>query len=130
MVKIEKIVYKAVARKCPLRDGGTLTGEFPEEARGTKQYGRRIRLLPVAMFNYGTCSFDKISRVLSLIMGMDLSVGWCWEQHDRAGHRRETEEFKEEVKARLLDEKVVSADETEPGAAGRTPGYIPHQRLS
>jgi len=34
------------------------------------------------------------------------------EQHDRAGHRRETEEVKEEVKARLLDEKVVSADET------------------
>ena len=95
-----------------MRWPASLAGEFPEEARSTKQYGRRIRLLPVAMYNCCTCSFDTISRVLSLITGLDLYVGWCLEQHDRAGHRRETEEVKEEVKARLLDEKVVSADET------------------
>lgn len=112
VVKVEKVVYQTVARECPLRNRETLTGEFPEEARSTKQYGRRLRLLPVAMFNYCTCSFDKISRFLSRLMGLKLSVGWCWEQYDKAGHRDGTAEFKEEVRDRLHDEKVVSADET------------------
>ena len=75
------------------------------------------------MYNCCTCSFDTISRGLSLITGLDLYVGWCLEQHDRAGQRRETEdvkeEVKEEVKARLLDEKVVSADETGARCGGR-----------
>ena len=111
-VKVEKVVYQAVARECPLRNRETLTGEFPGEARSTKQYGRRLRLLPVALFNHFTCSFDKISRFISAITGLKTSVGWCWAQYDKAGHRRETEEFKEEVGDRLRDEKVVSADET------------------
>ncbi len=118
-VKVVKAVYMAVARKCPLRGGGVLAGEFPAEARGTKQYGRNLRLLPVALFNNFTCSFDKISRFASELTGLKLSVGWCWEQYDRAGHRAETAEFKEEVKERLHAEKVVSADETGARCGGR-----------
>ncbi len=119
VVKVEKVVYRAIARKCPLRNGETLAGDFPKEAGGTKQYGRNLRLLPVAMFNYFTCSFDKISRFLSKLTGLKLSVGWCWEQFDRAGHRAETEEFREEVRDRLHDEKVVVADETGARCGGK-----------
>jgi len=58
-----------------MRWPASLAGEFPEEARSTKQYGRRLRLLPVALFNSFTCSFDKISRFISAITGLKTSVG-------------------------------------------------------
>ncbi len=112
MVEVEKAVCQATARECPLRSRETLAGEFPGEARSTKQCGRMLRLLPVALFSGFTCSFDKTSRSISAITGLKTSAGWCWAQCGKAGHRRETEEFKEDAGNRLRDEKAVSADGT------------------
>ena len=84
----------------------------------------------MALFNNFTCSFDKISGFASELTGLKLSVGWCWEQYDRAGHRAETAEFKEEVKEWLHDEKVIPPTRRVPGAAGGTPGSIPCRRRS
>ncbi|MCR5256940.1 MAG: DUF6444 domain-containing protein [Desulfovibrio sp.] len=143
VVKVGKVVYKAVARKGPLRSDGVLAGEFPREARGAKQGGRNLRLLPAALFSRFTCSFDKISGFASELTGLKLSAGWCWEQCDRAGHRGETEEFQDEVRKRMrgqgadarsgsgcMMKKWFQPTRRVPGATRGTPGSILRRRRS
>jgi len=56
--------YRMVSCQCPMEDGKTITGSFPEGVNNWFQYGNVIRSLAVTLNTVGMVSYDRIADIL------------------------------------------------------------------
>ena len=112
VLKLLLIRYDAYRRQCPLRDGKILSGTFPVNVSHTKQYGDTFRALAVAMYLFFNCSYQKVHEFLSGLTGTQTSVGWSCNKLKALAEGKTAQEAIEKIKSMLLQEHMVSCDET------------------
>ncbi|MCR5089427.1 MAG: DUF6444 domain-containing protein, partial [Oscillospiraceae bacterium] len=68
------ICHEQMEMDCPLC-GEKITGEFPKNVSGTKQYGPNLQSLAVSLNTVGAVSIDRIKKLLAECFGIDPSTG-------------------------------------------------------
>jgi len=75
-IEIRPIVtaHKALGLICP-KTRETIVGKFPEEIRGTIQYGVNMEALAVSLNTIGMVSINRTHEILSEVFGVPISTG-------------------------------------------------------
>lgn len=101
--------HRMVCKKCP-RCGRVIRAGAPPETSGPVQYGRRFRALLVYLRDYQLLPYKRLTELCRDLLG----VGVCPRTVETAGMQiySALAPFEEAVRAQLLDEPVLHADET------------------
>jgi len=101
--------HRIVVKKCP-DCGRVVRGVAPPETSSPVQYGPRFRALLVYLRNYQLLPYKRLTQLCSDLLG----VGVCKRTVETAERRMYgvLAPFEEAVRAQLLDEAVLHADET------------------
>ena len=96
--------------KCPMRGGGEISGEFPENIHSSIQYGEGICALAIALNTAGMMSINRVHELLMAILGVPISTGTISAMVERfSGVISDTVE---KILHALLSRPVVHCDET------------------
>jgi transposase len=108
--------HRLVARKCP-RCGRVIRAGAPPETPGPVQYGPRFRALLVYLRDYQLLPYQRLTELCRDLLG----AGVCKRTVETAGMQiyDALAPFEEAVRAQLLDEAVLHADETGMRVDGR-----------
>jgi transposase len=101
--------HRIVAKKCP-QCGRVIRAVAPPETSGPAQYGPRFRALLVYLRDYQLLPYKRLTELCRDLLG----AGVCKRTVERAEMQAygALAPFEEAVRARLLDEAVLHADET------------------
>ena len=101
--------HRIVTKKCP-RCGRAIPAVAPPEASGSVQYGPRFRALLVYLRDYQLLPYERLTQLCRDLLG----AGVCKRTVETAGMQvyRALAPFEETVRARMLSEAVLHADET------------------
>lgn len=103
------IAYKIYACECPLRENEEVTGEFPPEARGTKQYGTNIRAFIVALVTLGYVSVNRTKQIIEGL-GIPISGGTIQNMLHRCAEK--LKDPVNRIRDKVAQLKVIHCDET------------------
>ncbi len=106
---LEVIEHQMAARKCP-GCGRMVRAVAPPEAPGSVQYGPRFRALLVYLRDYQLLPYQRLTELCRDLLG----AGVCKRTVETAGMQvyAALAPFEEALRAGLLDEAVLHADET------------------
>jgi len=101
--------HRIVAKKCP-QCGRVIRAVAPPETSGPVQYGPRFRALLVYLRDYQLLPYKRLTQLCRDVLG----AGVCKRTVETAGMQiyDALAPFEEAVRAQLLDEAVLHADET------------------
>jgi len=101
--------HRMVAKKCP-QCGRVIRAVAPPETSGPVQYGPRFRALLVYLRDYQLLPYKRLTELCCDLLG----AGVCKRTVETVGMQvyGALAPFEEAVRARLLDEAVLHADET------------------
>lgn len=110
VVETRLIEHRQMVCCCSKRENQILTGEFPENITGTKQYGYNLKAFATALSTVGMVSIDRIHQLLTGVFQISVSTGtiqnWLSQLADATAAA--TEEIRKKVSERL----VLHCDET------------------
>lgn len=135
-IAVEVTEHRAQVKRCP-HCGELSIAAFPEGVSHTTQYGTRLQAFAVYLKNYGFLSYERTAQALADLFCIPLSVGTLANIDERCARR--VEGVVEQIKEKLIREKVVHFDETGLNINGQlywlhgagTQGltyYYPHKR--
>jgi transposase len=135
-IVVEVTEHRAQIKRCP-HCGELSVAAFPEGVNHSTQYGTRLKAHAVYLKNYGFLSYDRSAQAFADLFCIPLSVGTLASIDQRCARR--VEGVVEEIRQKLIGEKVVHFDETGLNINGElywlhgagTQGltyYYPHQR--
>lgn len=61
--------------ECPMYEGQTVQGEFPQDISATVQYGENLKALAVALNTVGMVSINRTHEILGSVFNIPLSTG-------------------------------------------------------
>jgi transposase len=73
-IKTATTAHKTVAVNCP-QSAAVYSGRFPEQIKGTMQYGVNIEALAVSLNTVGMVSINRTHEILSGVFGVPISTG-------------------------------------------------------
>lgn len=103
---------------CPLLDGKTISGEFPQGINSSIQYGNGIRALAIVLNTVGIVSIDRVNKILAGALAVPISAGTIAGMVAQFGAT--VRDTVQEIRVALLDSPVVNCDETGLRVDGRT----------
>ena len=109
-IHIVKKVYQPLIVVCPEKANETVQSEYPDDAKGTNQYGVTIMALSCLLYCFGMVSFNRTHEILVPLLGMNLSPATMLRFIDQLASL-----VKGTVEAILeteKQEKVIHCDET------------------
>jgi len=113
---VEVTEHQIVTRVCP-QCGRMVRADAPPEASAPVRYGPRLLALSVYLRDYQLLPYERLTQLFRDVLG----VGICKRTVETAGMQAydALEPFEQAVRAQLLDEPVLHADETGMRAAKR-----------
>ena len=115
-VRRNVVCHEQMEMECPL-SGETLTGEFPKNVTGTKQYGSNLQAFAVGLNTVGAVSIDRISQIFKDFFNIPLATGTV--QNFIDGCATDLKGAKEFIFDQVAAGKVINADETGARVGGR-----------
>lgn len=104
--KLEVVEYRRIKRVC--RCGREVCGEFPAEVSAPVQYGRRVQAMVALLSVHGCLSYEKIGQLFADLYGYQLNTATTQAMVQRTSQVMPIEE----IKAGVIESKVVNFDET------------------
>lgn len=101
--------HRAETKICPCC-GAKVKAEFPENVKGTVQYGERVKGFAAYFLHQHLIPFERVAQIFEDVFGLPLSVGTCANMDKRLFQNLEA--FEENLKAHLITCKVLHLDET------------------
>lgn len=101
--------HRAEIKICPCC-GKKVKAEFPNNVKGTVQYGERVKGFAAYFLHQHLIPFKRVAQIFEDIFGIPLSPGTCANIDKKFFQNLET--FEENLKAHLLACKVLHLDET------------------
>ena len=108
-IVVEVTEHRAQIKRCP-HCGELSVAVFPEGVNHTTQYGARVMGFAVYLKNYGFLSYDRAVQAFADLFSIRLSAGTLASIDQRCA--RGVEGAVEEIRQKLIREKVVHFDET------------------
>jgi len=135
-IVVEVSEHRAQIKRCP-HCAEISVAAFPEGVNHKTQYGTRLKAFAVYLKNYGFLSYDRTAQAFADLFSIPLSVGTLASIDQRCARR--VEGVVEQIRQKLIREKVVHFDETGLNINGQlywlhgasTPSftyYYPHKR--
>ena len=110
IVESRLIEHRQMVCCCPKRENRIVTGEFPKNITGTKQYGSNLKALAAALSTVGMVSIDRIHQLLTGVFQVSVSTGtiqnWISQLADA------TATAAEEIRKKVSERLVLHCDET------------------
>jgi transposase len=101
--------HRVETKICPCC-GEKVRAEFPENVRGTVQYGERVKGFAAYFLHQHLIPFERVAQIFEDVFGIPLSPGTCANMDKKLF--RNLEAFEENLKAHLIACKVLHLDET------------------
>ena len=119
-VKIHRHVteYQQKGCYCPNQENKYLVGEFPAEAKATKQYGFVVSALALILPTECTVSIARTHKFLKDMTGFPISTGWV--QSVVSGCKERLSDFRNRLRRMVQESAVVNFDETWERVNGET----------
>ena len=108
-IKIVVIEHQAETKICPCC-GKKVKAEFPEDVRGSVQYGERLKAFATYFLHQHLIPFERLTQIFEDVFGISLSPGTCANAEKRL--YRQLEGFEMSLKAHLVANEVLHFDET------------------
>ena len=110
VVESRLVEHRQMVCCCPMRSHKEITGAFPDNITGTKQYGHNLKAFAVALSTVGMVSIDRIHQLLSSVFQVSVSTGAIqnWVKQLSVSVQDAVEKIREYV-SKL---KVIHCDET------------------
>ena len=108
-IVVEVTEHRAQIKRCP-HCGEFSAAAFPEGVSHKTQYGTRLKAFAVYLKNHGFLSYDRTAQAFSDLFSIPLSVGTLASIDQRCARR--VEGVVEQIRQKLIREKVVHFDET------------------
>ena len=111
-VKIQKHVteYRQLECSCPNKGNEYIKGEFPKEAKATKQYGFVVKTLALTLTTECAVSIDRTHKFLKSLTGFPISTGWV--QSVVSQCKGQLHDFKKKLRGMVRKAPVLNFDET------------------
>lgn len=110
IVETRLIEHRQMVCCCPKRENQTVTGVFPKNITGTKQYGYNLKAFATALSTVGMVSIDRIHQLLTGVFQVSVSTGtiqnWISQLADA------TEKVTKEIRKKVSERLVLHCDET------------------
>lgn len=107
--KIEVTEHQSEEKICPCCRTRN-RGEFPEEVRGSVQYGARVQGLAIYFANQHFIPVERVCEIFRDVFGIALSAGSCANMEERIFGQLAC--FELDLKRYLLEQEVLHFDET------------------
>ncbi len=107
--KVEVTEHQALQKKCPCC-GSINRAAFPENIRGSVQYGERVQALTAYFAHQHFIPIDRVCQMFEDIFGVGLSPGTCANVDEKLFQQLES--FENSLKTYLLAARVLHFDET------------------
>ena len=106
---------------------GTVTFADPPPGlhAGAVSYGPVLNAAAVLLSCYGNVPAERSARLISMLLGTDVSPGWADKAVARLNGRLKTAGFDDAMTAALAAEDVLAADETPANVLDKTPALAP-----
>lgn len=108
VVQTKLIAHKVMKCTCPL-SGHLMTGTFPANITGTKQYGAGVAALATSLFTVGYMSVDRIQKLLNSLR-IPISTGTVQNIVDSAA--LSAKEPVNSIRQKVIDRDITNFDET------------------
>jgi len=108
-ISVEQTEYRTWTFHCPQREHETVTGVFPPDVTGSKQYGQDIQTLVVLLRNLGIVSCARIAKFCTSL-GFSFSTGTIHAICKRFAHK--CKDVKPLITDLLQGAPVIGVDET------------------
>lgn len=116
IVKVRQ--YRQIVRTCKEHSNTLVVGNFPTGISATKQYGKGVKAMAVALTSAGAVSIQRTHDLLSAISGLSISTGSiCKMNHEFASGLTDVVE---KIRLALLQKTTVHCDES----GARTEGSL------
>lgn len=110
VVESRLVEHRQMVCCCPMRDNKEITGAFPDNITGTKQYGYNLKAFATALSTVGMVSIDRIHQLLSSVFQVSVSTGaiqnWVKQLSDS------TKDAVEKIREYVSKLQVIHCDET------------------
>jgi hypothetical protein len=106
---------------CPCCEAVTFAAPPPGAHAGAVSYGPALNAAAVVLTAYGNVPPERAARVISMLLGPEVSAGWVDKASARLSARLGAAGFDEAMLAALAGEKVLAADETPVSVLDRAP---------
>lgn len=110
--------YRQIIRNCKQHSHAVLTGKFPAGISATKQYGKGVKAMAVALTSDGAVSIQRTHDLLSAVSGLSISTGSIYKMnHEFASGLTNVVE---KIRLTLLQKAIpVHCDESGARTAGK-----------
>lgn len=110
-VKRRRVEYRLPRVRCACC--GKVTAAVPPEGQaGTVSYGRFLNAAAVLLGNYANVPVERAARVISMLFGEAVSAGFVDRAAQRLAERLDAAGFEAAMRAALMAEPVLGADES------------------
>ena len=109
VIQVEVEEHQLEVKDCP-HCGATTVGECPAHVSQPVQYGSRIQAMEVYLRNFALVPFARTAQIFKDLFGVSLSAGTLAKTEQKASGA--LVDVVEEIKQRILAEKVRHLDET------------------
>lgn len=75
VVESRLVEHRQIACCCQMANNVTITGEFPQNITGTKQYGNNLKAFAVALSTVGMVGIERIRDLLTGVFQISVSTG-------------------------------------------------------
>lgn len=75
VVESRLVEHRQMVCCCPMCHNREITGTFPENITGTKQYGHNLKAFATALSTVGMVSMDRIHQILGSVFQVSVSTG-------------------------------------------------------
>lgn len=110
VVESRLVEHRQMVCCCPMCNNAEITGTFPANITGTKQYGHNLKALATALSTVGMVSIDRIHQLLSSVFQVSVSTGaiqdWIRDLSTA------TKDAVEKIREYISNLKVIHCDET------------------
>ena len=103
------VAHKIMACECPLRNNEKLTGDFPEEAQASKQYGKNLQAF---IGSLSTAGYVSIGRIAKFINGLGISMSAGTVQNIMDGLAKKVNPAVDCIRDKMASFDVLNCDET------------------
>jgi len=110
------VAHKVLACNCPLENNQRITGDFPENITGTRQYGSTLKATVLSLLTVGYVSVDRVRQLLNSL-GIPISGGAI--QNILTDCANRTTSATAYIKSKVAALPVLNCDETGIRVAGK-----------
>lgn len=110
VVESRLVEHRQMVCCCLMNDNKEISGSFPDNITGTKQYGHNLKAFAAALSTVGMVSIDRIHQILSSVFQVSISTGSIqnWIKQLSVS----TKDAVEKIREYVSNLQVIHCDET------------------